>query len=49
MAEEFDRLKATRGAYRSVVTRLEKEALGMIGSEEWDQERKAGIRRKIFR
>ena len=43
MAEEFERLKATRGAHRSVVTRLEKEAEAIISGSEWNKERKARI------
>eukprot|EP00795_Rhopilema_esculentum_P013157 gene13157-3952_t len=43
MVEEFERLKATRGAHRSVVTRLEKEAEAIIVSNEWNKERKARL------
>ena len=43
MAEELDRLKATRGAHRSVATRLGNEASTILGNQAWDQDLKARL------
>ena len=43
MAEELDRLKASRSAHRSVETRLGNEASTILGNQAWDQDLKARL------